>query len=260
MPVGSVRGVVATGTTILALEGAPLAASPSDVVGNFLETEVALAETGEAFYSVPIVGGERLLVGGDEVLIRTGTTRADGRLVTGLRLHDLDSLDVSPAGDLVLVEVVLEGGDDAVVLVERRPGVVEGCNVTANSTGAVGALAAYGSAFVTVNTLRLEASDLPADAFGYLLTSRVSGFVPNAGGSAGNLCLGGGVGAVGGALWSGPAGVISRRVDLRALPQPTGSVAAVAGETWRFQMWHRDRDGAGGATSNFTQAVAVTMR
>ena len=48
-------------------------------------------------------------------------------------------------------------------------------------------------------------------------------------------------------------------LTLASTPTPTGPVAVVAGDTWRFQAWHRDTAG-GVATSNFTDGVAVTFQ
>jgi len=53
-------------------------------------------------------------------------------------------------------------------------------------------------------------------------------------------------------------GQISTSIDPTALPQPTGSVAALPGQTWHFQLWHRDAVG-GFATSNFTNGCGVTF-
>ena len=41
--------------------------------------------------------------------------------------------------------------------------------------------------------------------------------------------------------------------DLLALPQGMSTVGVQPGDTWFFQVWHRDVQ----ATSNFTQALAV---
>ena len=41
--------------------------------------------------------------------------------------------------------------------------------------------------------------------------------------------------------------------DDGVLPVPQGTVIA-AGETWNFQLWHRDL----GATSNFSNALGLT--
>ncbi|MEM8713475.1 MAG: hypothetical protein AAGG01_21225 [Planctomycetota bacterium] len=45
-----------------------------------------------------------------------------------------------------------------------------------------------------------------------------------------------------------------------ALPQPNQLVPAVAGATWHFQLWHRDTNPAGMASSNFTDALRVLFR
>jgi len=79
-------------------------------------------------------------------------------------------------------------------------------------------------------------------------------------GSIGRLCVSGSVGrAVGGVLDSGTLGTLVAQVDLAAIPQPTGPVAAQPGETWHFQAWHRTTL-AGQPTSNFTDAVRVTLQ
>ena len=48
-------------------------------------------------------------------------------------------------------------------------------------------------------------------------------------------------------------------VDVSDLPQPTGNVAAMAGETWNFQAWFRDFVG-GAPTSNFSDAWQITWQ
>jgi len=47
-------------------------------------------------------------------------------------------------------------------------------------------------------------------------------------------------------------------VDPQAIPQPTGDVAAMSGETWSFQGWFRDSVG-GTAVSNLTEGIAITF-
>ncbi|MEM8713091.1 MAG: hypothetical protein AAGG01_19255, partial [Planctomycetota bacterium] len=150
----------------------------------------------------------------------------------------------------------------AIVLVERRFGIEIPCSAQPNSTGVPGELAAFGSTFVSIGNLRFVASSLPANAFGYLGCSTTPAFVPNAGGSTGNLCLGGDVGRFDAQVASsGAAGVIETIVDLDAIPQPTGAVAAMVGDVWRFQLWHRDvASGGTGVTSNFTKGIEVTLR
>jgi len=131
-----------------------------------------------------------------------------------------------------------------------------------NSTGQSSAMHAYGSTLVGDDALILIAELLPANAFGYFLTSRTQGFVLHPGGSQGNLCLGGAIGRFvgpGQVRNAGATGTFSLRPHVTALPTPTGLRAAVAGETWNFQAWHRDSVG-GVSTSNLTDAIALTYQ
>jgi len=88
--------------------------------------------------------------------------------------------------------------------------------------------------------------------------SRTQGFVAHAGGSQGNLCLGGSIGRnVGGLIVnSGAPGSVMVSAPLGAMPQPARPVAVVVGETWHFQCWFRDSVG-GAATSNFSDGLAL---
>lgn len=140
-------------------------------------------------------------------------------------------------------------------------GVSECGPAVPNSTGAPGALSVRGSSVAETSALLLTASSLPPASLTLFLTSQDAGFVSGPGGSSGNLCLGGTIGrflASGGPQTSDPAGSASLGVNLRELPQPNGTTSAMAGQTWRFQAWHRDAVG-GQTTSNFTQAVAVSF-
>ncbi len=108
---------------------------------------------------------------------------------------------------------------------------------------------------------RLLANQLPTQSAGFFLCSQTQGFIPNPGGSAGNICLGGNIGRVVGGqiLNSSFFGSFAVAVDFTALPQPTGPVNAMIGETWNFQAWYRDAV-AGQVTSNFTDAWSVTWQ
>jgi hypothetical protein len=133
------------------------------------------------------------------------------------------------------------------------------CTANNNSTGTTGVMRATGSAVVATNNVLLNASSLPLNSFGFFLTSRTQGFVANPGGSSGNLCIGGGIGRFvgpGQIQNSGSLGEINLAINLTAMPTPVGPVAAVAGETWNFQAWHRDAIG-GTATSNFTNGLEI---
>ena len=130
-----------------------------------------------------------------------------------------------------------------------------------NSTGASSTIDATGLTSASANDVTLNASNLPNNAFGYFLTSRTQGLVPNPGGSVGNLCLGGQIGRYvgpGQIKNSGTTGAFSLQIDLTQTPSPTGFVNVAAGETWNFTAWHRDAVG-GAATSNFTNGVSIAF-
>ncbi|MEZ6017164.1 MAG: hypothetical protein R3F49_18750 [Planctomycetota bacterium] len=134
------------------------------------------------------------------------------------------------------------------------------CSSNNNSTGVHGALSVTGSSIRARNELVLSAWQLPTNATLFFLTSLTSGFVQNPGGAAGNLCLGGNIGRYvgpGQIQNTGGAGQASLVLDLSQHPTPNGLVSVTAGQTWRFQAWHRDTNGSGGSTSNFTDASSV---
>lgn len=133
------------------------------------------------------------------------------------------------------------------------------CNGVQNSTGNVGEIVATGSNEVAQNNLTLRAVDLPPNVFGFFVVSDTQAFVPNAGGAAGNLCLGGGIGRyLAQVTNSGANGEIPLNVDTGAIQLPNGTTPAMPGETWYFQCWHRDT--LLQPTSNFTRGFAVTFQ
>lgn len=126
-----------------------------------------------------------------------------------------------------------------------------------NSLGLYGSIAARGSDLLAEDDLTLEAGMLPPATFGLALVSRTRGFTANPGGSQGNLCLSGAIGRFNDRITQADgAGRLSIPVGLGSLPQPTGAVAAQAGETWWFQIWYRDNLG-NGPTSNYTSTVGI---
>lgn len=147
-------------------------------------------------------------------------------------------------------------------LFARRRGEEVGtsyCAAVQNSTGVSGVIRAFGSRVVAANDLRLDAVGLPRFSFGMFLASRTQDLVPMAGGSAGNLCLGGAIGrfsAPGQIQSVGPAGNLSLTVDVGAIPQPTAFVPALPGETWNFQTWFREPS-AGPSSTNYTDGLAI---
>lgn len=130
----------------------------------------------------------------------------------------------------------------------------------ANSTIGPAWMSATGDNMVLANDLVLIASGLPGSAFGFFRMSQMRGFVAGAGGSQGNLCLGGAIGGAvgpGRIMTSGTTGSFALRLDLAAIPTPTGLVPVQPGETWHFQAWYRDLNPM--STSNFTDALSVTF-
>jgi len=133
------------------------------------------------------------------------------------------------------------------------------CNpAVINSTGLPAVIQALGSDGAVDNQFHLRAIDLPANRVGYFLASEVQGFVANPGGSQGNLCLGGQIARFKKPFQkSGPSGTLAIRVDLTSIPTlPPHTV--MAGETWNFQAWFRDKNP--GPTSNFTDGVSVLFQ
>jgi len=122
------------------------------------------------------------------------------------------------------------------------------CDALPNSTGGVSVLAATGSAAVADNDVNLVVTGLPGGEFGYFLMADSSAQIPAA---SGLICLGAPqLRFSGDVLSSSAGGVMAFTPDLTDLPQ--GQVVN-PGETWFFQVWHRD-----GTTSNFSKSLGVT--
>lgn len=145
------------------------------------------------------------------------------------------------------------------------PGGVIGTSYCApaipNSTGSPGSIRALGEAGAVDDNVSLVLSGLPPSTFAMVVTSRTQAAVPMAGGSQGTLCLGGSIGRYGTLAELRRVrldGTASFRVDLAAIPDGPGTVAASAGQTWNFQAWYRDANPS--ATSNFTDAVALLLQ
>ncbi len=192
----------------------------------------------------------------------------DGSLLFQVQLSDVGET-VSSAGDVnndCFADVIMgaplfsEGGGEIgkfVVFSGLNDGFESYCLANPNSTGLPAFVCGQGSRTVADNDLRLTARDLPPNMFGYFLASQTQAFVGGPGGSQGNLCLGGQIGRFAKQIQSsGPNGEFTIQVDLTNIPtSPPHSV--VAGETWNFQAWFRDKNP--GSTSNFTNGVAVTF-
>lgn len=165
------------------------------------------------------------------------------------------ALDVSEDGRS-LVLITLQGPSPAFVRLDARVSDSYCGPATPNSNGAPAQLRLLGSNAFEGDLLRLRATHLPPAQPLLAAASRSADFLPGAGGSAGALCLGGAIGRfpVGEA---NDAGLYELDLDSAALPQPNGTVAAVAGEAWHFQVWFRDPLGGG---SNFTDGARLTFQ
>ncbi|MEM1451960.1 MAG: hypothetical protein AAF957_15695 [Planctomycetota bacterium] len=131
------------------------------------------------------------------------------------------------------------------------------CPPTQNSSGQPSFLEAFGSPRASDGDLVLRCTGLPQGVVGYFLASMDRGSQTTPPGSVGGLCLTGAIGRYAGdILNSGASSTISFRIDTGAIPQPSGSVAALAGDRWNFQFWHRDA-GPSGPVSNLSAALEV---
>ncbi|MEZ6004894.1 MAG: endonuclease [Planctomycetota bacterium] len=128
-----------------------------------------------------------------------------------------------------------------------------------NSSGNPASIGWFGSLVSADNNLHLEASSVPANQFAYFLCGTARGFVYMAGGSQGNLCVGGTIGRFNlpsQIQYSGPFGHVAVQVDLSVMPLSPNQ-AVQPGDTWTFQCWYRDVNPT--TTSNFTDALEVVF-
>jgi len=155
---------------------------------------------------------------------------------------------------------------DAITIEKGLPGSVGTpyCNpAVVNTSGNSAVLSAGGSNVASSNSLTLVASAMPANQFGFFLTSQTQGNIANPGGSQGNLCLSGTIGryvAPGQIKNGGSGGTFSLPLNLSQTPAGSVFVAINAGETWNFQAWFRDIGPLGQPWSNFTNGLSVTFQ
>lgn len=204
-------------------------------------------------------------VPGSNVLIReevSGANRGALGLPTLSGVHDVAIFDIDNDGDNDMVVGRCNG--TRVYMNNRDLVGTDYCSLQAvpNTTGQAGRMEVVGSPVAADNDLTLLATDLPTGTFGFFIVSQTQGEINQPGGSAGVLCIAGQIGRFvqpGQILNSGSAGEFSLVADTTALPQPTGTVEALPGDTFNFTTWYRDTV-AGVGTSNFTTAVSVTFR
>ncbi|MDA8988775.1 hypothetical protein N9185_00150 [bacterium] len=192
------------------------------------------------------------------ILVAVGTmpNRVDLGMYPPSSLCNAEFWDSTTDGALLMANALVHSAGDI------GPGTSYCDPAATNSTGVPAELSVSGSSLLAMNDVTLVAQSLPLNSFGFFVVSQMRGFVPNAGGSAGNLCLSGMIGRYvgpGQIQNSGSSGSMSLAIDVTQVPQPTGFVSIASGETWNFQAWFRDSS-PGGATSNFTQGVEVTFQ
>ncbi|MEM9799051.1 MAG: hypothetical protein AAGA20_01930 [Planctomycetota bacterium] len=127
-----------------------------------------------------------------------------------------------------------------------------------NASGSSAVMSAVGSSRASDGELLLRVSSLPFFSPGYFVASQSQDFVVGAGGSIGNLCIGGNVARFAAqAQNSGTLGSFSIAVDMGAIPtNPQQPI--LAGQTWNFQAWFRDSVG-GAPTSNFSDGLSISF-
>ncbi|MEC8494096.1 MAG: hypothetical protein VXZ39_04190, partial [Planctomycetota bacterium] len=135
------------------------------------------------------------------------------------------------------------------------------CSTNPNSSGVSARMTAAGSAIAADNDLTLSGVQLPVSVPALFITSSTQGFVTNPSGSIGNLCLGGAIGRYigpGQIQFADAMGVVSLPIDLTMVPQSSGFVSVMSGDTRNFQVWFRDLVG-GAPVSNFTDGLEITF-
>lgn len=126
-----------------------------------------------------------------------------------------------------------------------------------NSTGLPAVVTAIGSDLAAANDVTLIGSQLPAEQFGYFLTSLSQGMIQFPAGSQGILCVGGAIARPLGPIFdTGLAGLVVVQPDMTFIPTSPESTV-MAGDTWHFQAWYRDVNPV--FTSNFTDALSVSF-
>jgi hypothetical protein len=128
-----------------------------------------------------------------------------------------------------------------------------------NSTGSAGVITATGSDVAMDNNLTLTASSLPDGQFAYFIGAMGQAFIPMAGGSQGNLCVGSPTVRFNLQVGQITGGMFAIQVDTSDVPLPPNfNHLIVGGETWDFQCWYRDVNP--NPTSNFTDGVEIAFQ
>lgn len=203
--------------------------------------------------------GDQLFVGESEYYQRVWRLRMAGAATTFE--EDVPGAFLSASGavswSLGTVVQTMPMFDDALLLSRFGGSASTYCDpATPNSTGQPSMLAAYGTFFAGDQRVRMVCRQLPPNRLAYLLVGDGSATSPSPFGM-GTLCVSGNVARFdANPVISSAAGVAQFEVDVQSLPFAP-ALPVLAGQTWNFQVWHRDS--VGGPTSNLSSAVAVTF-
>jgi len=227
--------------------------STGDVIGVYGNTMASTGLTSGANSYAGIMQ-QTTMIGGNSVdLFRSGMQFHLGSATSPLGMHDVWT---ESSFNITRVEFTYVLGGGSLGTSYCGPAV-------ANTSGGPADLTASGSTMVASNDLTLTASGVPANQFGFFLTSQTQGNVPNPGGSNGVLCLGGTIGRYVGAGQiqnAGAGGTFDLALDLTQTPAGAVFVSIAAGQTWNFQAWFRDIGPMGQPQSNFTDGRSITFQ
>lgn len=228
-------------------------------------------------HDAPVTGRVSLQTcdGSAAALTLHGGSTCAGKIPLACSLVDPSGTCGSQGGLLLLFDAVAgqryyvgvhgdDGGTGTLTLSELSVGPIGTpyCGAQPNSTGAPAALSAFGSTAIVFGDVTLTASQMPTSVLGMFVVSATSDFVVAPGGSQGNLCLGGIIGRydrAGEMFISDAAGEGELPLDLAPFEHvPNQFLPIGPGDTWSFQLWHRDTVG-GVQTSNFSNGLTLAF-
>lgn len=130
-----------------------------------------------------------------------------------------------------------------------------------NATGVQATLALDGSPFAGGELTPVVSGLEPLGMFGVVLVGDAVGAPTPLPGSVGDLCVGGAVGRlVGPPHLADASGVQRHMIATAPLVTTAGATMVQPGDTFVFQLWHRDAAPGGGAIGNTSTALALTFR
>jgi hypothetical protein len=129
-----------------------------------------------------------------------------------------------------------------------------------NATGVQASLTLEGSSFAGGRMTVVGAGLEPGAMFGTLLVGAAVSAPAPFPGSIGPLCISAPAHLAAPPVMTDAAGHQRHTFDTAPLPTSAGSVTVLPGDTYVFQLWHRDRTATGAAAGNTSTAVALRFR